>query len=275
MLLRRFVILACILIIAYLGVCGAMVMNQNALIYPVPPDARSAIPPSMGNQIEIETPDGEKLFAIYSAPEDKMPTVIYFHGNGMQVAWEEPRARKFVGSGFGILFVEYRGYPGSTGKPSERGLYVDALAAYDWLSAQNRSSIVVNAHSLGTGVATYLASQRPVAAVALESPFDSLVAVAARAYPALPVGTFMSDRFASAERVQGLNAPLLIIHGDDDNVVPIEHGLELFGVASDPKEFVTIAGAGHNDLAQSGSTERVIEFFQSALGLNPVIEETR
>lgn len=249
----------------YVVACGYVFFNQRSFMFPIPSDMRGQSVGQTGEDIEIETPDGERLYARYVAAPENRPTVLYFHGNGMQVAWEEPRANQFVGSGFGILLVEYRGYPGSTGTPSERGLLTDGLAAYDWLRARGVQDIVVNAHSLGTGVGAYVASQRPVAAVSLEAPYDSLVAIASAAYPIFPVSLLMRDKFQTENWVRDIGAPLMIIHGEKDTVIPIERGRALFDKAVGPKDLVVLKSAGHNDLILHGSTKKTISFFNEVL----------
>ncbi len=247
--------------VAYIVALAFLFVQQRSYVFPIPADAKAAQALGAGTVTLIETSDGEQLYAEYFPAEGGKATVLIFHGNGSQVAWERPRAAKFVSAGYSALLVEYRGYPGSTGAPSEAGLRMDGLAAYDWLAGQGVSDLFINAHSLGTGVALYVASKRPVKAIALEAAYPSLVDVARDDYPIFPVGLLMRDKFPAEQWAREVTAPLLVIHGDKDKVIPVKFGAALYEKANEPKSFVTLDGAGHNNLGQFGATEVVIQYF--------------
>jgi fermentation-respiration switch protein FrsA (DUF1100 family) len=150
--------------------------------------------------------------------------------------------------------LSYRGYGGSSGRPSESGLLADAGAAYAFALARYPAErIVLWGESLGTGVAVALAAEKPVARVILESPFSSAVDIAARRYWFVPVRWLMKDQFRSDLRVGKVAAPVLVLHGERDNVVPIALGERLYALVNAPKRFVRFPGAGHNDLGANGA----------------------
>ena len=160
-----------------------------------------------------------------------------------------------------VLLFDYRGYGGNKGTPSENGLARDARAAQAWLSAQpevDPDRIVYFGESLGAAVAIGLAMERPPAALVLRSPFTSLAEVGKVHYPWLPVGLLLIDRFPSIDRIGSVTAPVMIIAGDRDDVVPEALSKKLYDAASDPKRYLLVPGTGHNDLLLAGG-DRVID----------------
>jgi uncharacterized protein len=160
-----------------------------------------------------------------------------------------------------VLAVAYRGYPGSTGSPSEAGLRIDARAAYDWLAARHApQNIVIHGHSLGSGVATELATHVPARALILEAPFSAAVDVAAERYPFLPVSLLMFDQFRSRDYAPRITTPTLIVHGDADRVIAFHHAERLIQSFGGPKQLVRIRGGGHNSLPREGLYDHVAAF---------------
>ena len=156
--------------------------------------------------------------------------------------------------GVGFLAINYRGYGQSTGTPSEQGLFTDGLAAVRLVArAWDRGEdIVIHGHSLGSGVAVYVATQRPARALILESPFTAASDVAGEFYWFIPVSWLMSDRFLSRERIKDVHVPVLIAHGDRDSLVPYAEGVALFRLANAPKIFVHMHGSDHSTLPRDG-----------------------
>lgn len=235
----------------YLGLVAIMYVAQRALMYfpyPVrmtPADADFA----QAQEIMLRAADGTKLVAWLVPPRENNPLVLYFHGNGGSLAHRVARFRRLVEDGTGLLALSYRGYGGSEGSPTEDGLIADGRAAYDF--ARERypdAKIVLWGESLGTGVAVAIAAEKEVAAVILEAPFTSAADVAFAAYPFLPVSLLMKDQFHSDRRIPGVKAPVLIMHGARDRVVPFRLGERLFAIANEPKQFVRFADGGHEDL---------------------------
>lgn len=250
---------------AYLALALLLYVYQRNIQYR--PDTARVPPSAIGltdvAEIELESSGGVRVIAWYAAPEAGKPVILFMHGNGGSISRRGERLAAYRRRGFGVMFLSYRGYGGSTGSPTEAGLVDDALAAYDWLGSQGYESrsIVLVGESLGSGVAVQLASRRKVAAVALEAPFTSVTDVAGRHYWYLPVGQLLKDKFDSRSLIAKIGAPLLIAHGDRDRVVDFEFGKRLFEAASEPKEFLAIAGAGHEAIFDPRVWAREMEFF--------------
>src|SRR6266581_7688701 len=169
--------------------------------------------------------------------------------------------------GAGLLALSYRGYGGSSGSPSETGLIRDAEAAYEFAAARyGTARLALWGESLGTGVAVALAAAHPVAAIILDAPFTSAAAVGAAHYPFLPVRWLIKDPFYSDRRILDVRAPVLVLHGARDDVIPIALGEQLFALIPGPKQFVRFADAGHNDLDHYGATQAVREFLAKTFG---------
>ena len=209
----------------------------------------------------VDTADGARVIIWQVPPRGEKPVVIYFHGNAEIVASRAKRHRQLTADGTGLVALSYRGYMGSTGSPTEGGLLHDAQAAYGFTRSRFPASpVVLWGHSLGSGVAVALASRHPVAKVILEAPFSSTVDVAAGVFPFVPVRWLMHDQFRSDQRIGAVRAPVLIMHGAQDWVVPIALGERLFTLAREPKRFVRFPDGGHDDLDQYGAITEVQRF---------------
>jgi uncharacterized protein len=219
--------------------------------------------------VELATADGLTLFSWYlPPPQAARPVILYFHGNGGHIGYRTERLRRFARSGYGVLLVEYRGYAGNPGHPSERGLFLDGEAALDFLTASGvkPDHTALWGESLGSGVAVYLAAAREVGALILEAPFTSVAACAQRHYPFVPAAFLLRDRFDSLSRIRAVRAPLLVLHGERDMVVPVRHGRALLAAATAPKEGWFSPPASHETLAQFGALEVAIAFIERRIG---------
>jgi uncharacterized protein len=247
----------------YLGLAALMYLAQRALMY-FPETVRTA-PAAAGfpqaEEVVLDTTDGEKVIAWHVPPRAEKPVVLYFHGNGGALQHRVPRFRKLVADGVGLLALSYRGYAGSTGRPTETGLINDARAAYDFATARYPATqIALWGESLGTGVVIALAAEKPVARVMLDAPFTSAVDIASAVYWFLPVRSLMKDQFRSDDRIARVTAPILIMHGERDTIVPIAFGERLYHMIAAPKRFVRFPEGDHNDLDQFGATETALRF---------------
>jgi fermentation-respiration switch protein FrsA (DUF1100 family) len=204
------------------------------------------------------TADGERLAAWYAPAAPGRATVLYFHGNGGGLVDRVDRFARLAEAGLGLFAVAWRGYPGSTGRPSEHGLNLDADAAYARLRGLGvpPGRIVVYGESLGSALAVALAGRHAVAGVVIEAGFTSLPDVARRSYWMFPVGLLVTDQFRSDRRIGGVLSPLLMLHGDNDDITPIHLAERLFAMANPPKEFIRVRGGGH--LVLAGEFPRVI-----------------
>lgn len=259
--------------VAYGAVVAAAYVAQRRLLYF--PDTRVIDPaatrvPDMAAHW-LEAADGTRVVAWYKAAPEGRPTIVMFHGNAGNLAHRDLKARFFLDRGYGVLMAGYRGYGGSEGRPDEAGLIADGRAAMAFLDQQGipGERLVLFAESLGTGIAVRIAAERAVAALVLEAPYSSITDVAARAYPYLPVRSLIKDRFASIEHIGRVTAPLLVVHGARDRVIPPDIGRRLFDAANQPKQAVLIDGAGHNDVFEAGGRLAAIEFLDQLFGPMP------
>jgi fermentation-respiration switch protein FrsA (DUF1100 family) len=250
-------------VIGYAGLLALMYVAQRSLMYF--PDKVRTPPAAAGlpeaQEVFLQTADGEKVIAWHVPPRGEKPLVLYFQGNGGALDLRASRFRALTADGTGLLALSYRGYGGSSGSPSETGLIRDAEAAYAFAAARyGTSRLALWGESLGTGVAVALAATHPVAAIILDAPFTSAAAVGAAHYPFLPVRWLIKDPFYSDRRILDVRAPVLVLHGGRDDVIPIAFGEQLFALIPGPKQFVRFADAGHNDLDRYGAMQTVREF---------------
>ena len=221
--------------------------------------------------VAVETADGLRLEGWWLAPREGYPVLLYLQGNGGSIAGRADKALRMHGRGYGVLLAGYRGYGGNPGQPSETGLIADGDAWLAHLRGRGVSDrrVVLYGESLGTGVATALAAREPVGAVVLEAPFVSIREIAERRYWFVPVRWLLRDPFDSEARIGGLKAPLLVVHGSNDTLIPVADGRRLYDAAPDPKRMVVVDGGGHTDLVESGALDSVDEFLADHEILTP------
>lgn len=255
--------------LVYLALLVVIYLLQRHLLYH--PARTQASPEEVGlsgvEAINLATQPGEKPIAWYAPAQGNKPTILFFHGNAGDIAGRVERFAYYQQTGYGVMFLSYRGYGASTGSPTEAGLVSDAHAAYDWLIANGipASRIALVGESLGTGVAVQLAARKPVGAMALEAPFTSTADVARLSYWWLPVGLLMKDQFKSIDYVKSIRVPLLVMHGTDDRLIPVEMGKTLYAAANEPKEFVALANGTHGSIFSEQAWQREIEYFDQHL----------
>jgi len=255
---------------AYALLVGLLYVMQRSMLYH--PIATRISPADAGmpeaEEVVLTTSDGEKLVAWHVPPRGDKPVVIYFHGNAEIVPWRAKRHKVTITDGTGLIAVNFRGYGGSTGAPTEDGLHRDALAAYAFAAERYAPQrIVVWGHSLGTGIAVRLASEKPVGKLILEAPYSSTVDVAASLFPYVPVRWLMKDQFHADQWIGSVHAPLLVMHGARDDVIAIRFGERLFALAHEPKRFIRYDHGGHNDLDDFGAGAAARAFIAENVGL--------
>jgi uncharacterized protein len=260
--------LAAIVLVLYAAVTATVYLAQRSLMYF--PDTAHVTPAAAGlpeaEEVPLTAADGTHIHVWHVPPHDNKPVILYFHGNGGSLASEVDRFRRLIGDGIGLIGVEYRGYGGSDGSPSEEGLIEDAEAGYAFATAHYPvQQIVVWGGSLGSGVAVALAAEKPVGRLILEAPFTSAEAVGARRYWYLPVRFLMKDQFHSDERIGKVKAPLLILHGVLDRTIPYAMGEQMFELANKPKHIVRFLDGGHQDLDAHGALNAVARFLAGDL----------
>ncbi|CEK12104.1 alpha/beta hydrolase [Legionella hackeliae] len=210
--------------------------------------------------VKIQTKDGIHLMSWYKPPIPGKPTILYLHGNAGHIGYRMPLVRQFLAAGLGVLLLEYRGYGGNPGHPSEQGLYRDGEAGFNFLQQQGvpAQQTILYGESLGTGVATYLSTQFSVCAVILQSPYTSMTNVARYHYPWVFIAPW--DKYDSLSRISQVKSPLLILQGENDTIVPYEQAHILFENANQPKEFIHLPGRGHNDLWDNKFVKDLLDF---------------
>lgn len=242
---------------------------QRQLLYfpaeALPSPAASGVPEM--TSVWLETDDGLRLNAWFAPAGADKPTIVHFHGNGGNISGRGGRVRPYLDQDYGVLLAEYRGYGGNPGRPTEPGLYADAMAALRFIEKTgiDYRRVFIYGESLGTAVSVYAAAElaqagTPVAGVILEAPLSSVSDVAAYHYPLVPVQPLLKDRFEAISRVEHISAPLLVVHGSADQVVPLRFGKSLYAAAREPKHALWIDKAGHENLPQFGLYEAALQF---------------
>ncbi len=212
-------------------------------------------------ELNFETDDGAKLNAIHFKVENPKGVILYFHGNAGDLSRWGTVAEYFVEKQYDVLIMDYRTYGKSTGKLSEAVFYTDAQLFYDYLKDNyEEDEITLYGRSLGTGIATYLASKNKPKQLILETPYYSIVDVAKDRFPIFPVGSLLKYKFLSYKFIQKVSCPITMFHGTNDRVVPYASAEKLFEVAPKPQtNFVTIEGGNHGDLINFDSYNYQIE----------------
>ena len=254
------------LVAVYAAICGAAYFGNRLFMYF--PDPTRVAPEAAGlngvKEIELRVADGTILIVWHGPARDDMPTIIYFHGNGANAASRAPKIQKIREQGFGVFYLNNRGYGGSGGRPTEKDNVADAIAAYDHLIGLGvPATIVAYGESLGSGQAVRLAAARPIAAVVLEAPLTSTVDVGRRTYFWLPLGLLITDKYDNERNIRSVTAPVLILHGEQDDVIPVEMGLRVYRAANEPKRIELFPQGTHDDLFDQGAWEETRAFADS------------
>jgi fermentation-respiration switch protein FrsA (DUF1100 family) len=257
-----------VVVALYLAMLALLFLMQRSMLF-VPnrqrPDlAEAGLDPAM-QPVEILTADGLRLLAWHKPPAGNPGAfLLYLHGNAGHIGHRSGRVRPYVEAGFGVLLLEYRGYGGNPGTPSETGFYADARAALSFLAQQGVTAerIVLYGESLGTGVAVQMAVERGCAALVLEAPYTSVAAVAQGRYWMFPVRHLVLDKFDALSKMGRVRCPVFIMHGERDRIIPIRYGRELFQAASEPKEAKWFADGNHTNFDEFGGPAAVLDFLK-------------
>ena len=255
-----------LMVIFALYVVGALTLYflQGRIMFA--PDTNRVLPSAVNlpglEEVVLQTKQGHKLYSWYLPAKNGQPTLLFFHGNGGNVANREEKFRQLGARGFGVLMLGYRGFGGSEGSPSEAAMVEDAQLAYEHLKGQGLTSkqIVIYGESIGSSVAVQLAAKVQSAAVILEAPMYSVLSIAQSRYPYVPVRAFLRDKFETNLFIKQIKSPLLIVHGSDDGVIPLSSGLALYDVAIEPKRFHVVDGAQHNNLYDFPIVQEIVRF---------------
>lgn len=249
----------------YLFLVGYIFTIQRDLMYFPPVDVKDEILESQYEKLTVTTQDGLKISGYFSRPQDAAkPLIVLFHGNGSHPGWEVFKTAPMRQQGYGVLLAEYRGFGGNPGKPTEEGLYQDGRAYLDWVRQQYPDNkLILYGASLGSGVAVELGQHYDPAAVILEVPFRSALDIARRFYWYVPLkNLFMVDQYRSDLKIKNINAPILFLIAEHDEVVSAQSGQELYELANEPKEIMLLPGAGHNTAYNFGAGKTVTAFLE-------------
>jgi uncharacterized protein len=256
------------MLLVYGALCLAITLSQRFLMYF--PSRGSFDPAVWGlgdfSPMRLTTQDGLTLTSWeHKARDGSKPTIVFTQGNAGHPGHRNYKVLPWVNAGYGVVLVGYRGYGANPGTPTEQGLYRDARAVFDEMRRRGVTgqALVIYGESLGTGVATQMATEYPAAGLVLESPFTSATDVAARRYPFLPVKYLLWDRYESITKIGKIHNPLLILHGERDRVVPAALGKKLFEAANNPKTSMFIPNLEHHTIYDPVVQAKVLEFFAS------------
>lgn len=259
---------------AYLLLVAALYLNQRDLMYH--PDRRVPDLAAAGladmTVHRIETSDGYRLLAWWKPPADSSrPTIVFFHGNAGNVGNRKRQARQFIDAGLGLLLVTWRYNAGAGGEASEEGLLTDGRAALDFVGAQGipERRIVLHGESLGSGVAVAMALEHEVGGLVLVYPYSSMTDVAEDRFWFAPVRMLIQDEFDSVARIGKVRAPILMIHGERDRIIPVRFARRLYEAAPEPKEGHFLPGGNHANLYRLGAGQLVLDFLERRVVVAP------
>ncbi|MEO8114334.1 MAG: alpha/beta hydrolase, partial [Phenylobacterium sp.] len=216
--------------------------------------------------VEIRTADGERIRGLWTPPQGGAGVVLYLHGNAGNLGDRRDRLKDVAATGAGVLAIDYRGYGGSTGQPSEQGLYADARAAWAWIAREApRRPVVLWGESLGTAVAVRLATEVDETGVVLDSPLSSTAGLLRARAPWYP-SELVRQRFDSARKVSAIGSPLIIAHCDTDHVVPFAEGRAVFEAAQEPKRFIAMHSCSHIEIWNDPAKAAILGFLAERIG---------
>jgi uncharacterized protein len=189
-------------------------------------------------KVQIRTSDNINLLGWFHKKNiNKFKTIVYFHGNAGKLENRIHKLNHFKGMNVNFLIISWRGFSGNSGKPSEPGLYKDGTSAIDWLKNMGlaEKDIILYGESLGTGIAIQIAQNKKFAGLILETPFTSMIDAAKNVYPYIPVGLLLKDRYENDKKIKNIDIPLLVMHGEKDQIIPFKMGKKIYELANQPK----------------------------------------
>ncbi len=254
-------------------------LNQSGFVY-FPSSDISAVPSDAGvyyEDINIVTSDGERINAWYVPAPSSRGTVLFCHGNAGNISHRLDSVLILNSLGLDVLIFDYRGYGLSSGKPTEEGTRLDALAAYGYLVSEKKIAperIIIFGRSLGGAVAARVALEKPAAALIIESSFTSINDLGAELYPLIPIRLLSRFGYNTRDYLSKVRIPVLVIHSPDDDVIPFSHGKKLYESAGKKGRFLEISGPHNRGFIISGEIYKEgLDNFMSSAGLDRVTED--
>ncbi len=228
-----------IIVLVYFLILAFLYFYQRNLMYHPDENNYSGDQLSVDiKEVKIDTDDKINLLGWYHEKDlKKNKTILFFHGNAGSLENRIHKLNHFRDMNVNFLIIAWRGFSGNKGKPSEKGLYKDGISAINWLlnKGVKQENIIIYGESLGTGVATHLAQNKNFAGIVLETPFTSMIDAAKNFYPYIPVGLLLKDKFDNKSKIKNINVPVLIMHGEADQIVPFSMGKKIYEIANEPK----------------------------------------
>ena len=272
---RQIALVSVIVVATAWGAMGFFSQFQRQMVFPGPQGVDESLLSDVAKQVgatelHIPTEDGETLYgwhrtAVHTGPRR---VLLYFHGNASSLLAQVELQNLLLSEGWDFVGIHYRGYPGSTGVPSEAGLHKDAAAAWQWVTSELETDpgrVAIHGRSLGGGVAVQLAAGVSPGALVLESTFTSIVDLAKQHYPWLPVGSMLQHRFMTRDLAGKLSCPLLVAHGAADSIIDVRHGKELARLFH-ADQYIEVPRIDHNDMLLVGLiATRYLEFLEGAV----------
>lgn len=263
--LMRLLVIA---VACYAVACMGMAFLQRHMIYF--PTQVASKPEAFGLRdaavVTLDTPDGERLETWAWKGLKEKPVIVFFHGNAGNLEDRYETFQMFQKLGYGFIALDYRGYGNSSGSPSYRTLIEDALLIVDRASSDDGFAdrkMVLYGESLGTGIATEVATKRRVDGVVLQSPYTSIAEAARERFPWLPVSLLLTEKLSNVPQIADVAAPVLILHGDKDELFPVSMAQTIFDAASEPKMIDILEGFGHNDIHSESVQDTLVSFIDS------------
>tara|TARA_B100001057_G_scaffold443459_1_gene479563 strand:+ start:44 stop:847 length:804 start_codon:yes stop_codon:yes gene_type:complete len=231
-------VISIILLVYFLIVVFLYFYQRNLLYHPNENNYSNDKLMAQVEKIKVRTNDNIDLLGWYYQKDiKKFKTILFFHGNAGSLENRIHKLNHFKDMNINFLIIAWRGFSGNKGKPSEKGLYEDGDSSIQWLLNKGikETDIIIYGESLGTGVATHLSQNRNFAGLILETPFTSMVDAAKTFYPYIPVKFLLKDKFENKKKIKNINLPILVMHGEADQIVPFSMGKKMFELANEPK----------------------------------------
>ena len=237
--IKMMIIFFSIIVLIYLSITAFLYFSQRNLLYHPSENNYSGDQLTVTiDKVKITTEDNLELLAWYHEKDIiNFKTILYLHGNAGSLENRIHKINHFEDININFLLLSWRGFSGNKGQPTEQGLYIDAKAAIKWLKEKGieNQNIIIYGESLGTGIATEIAQNKNYAGVILESPFTSMIEAGSSKYPIFPIKLLLKDKYESDKKIKNIKSPILIMHGEQDRIVPFRMGKKLYELANEPK----------------------------------------
>lgn len=257
--------LSALIIITYLSVVGLLYINQRSLQYYPDKNIEEISKYNLPNtqDIMVKGSDGLNIQLWFHKPKKDMPMVLYLHGNAYTLGYRSPRFKKLIDMGFGFVAPAYHGFSKSEGKPNKANILADVVTSIKFMQEKGfkTEDTIIIGESLGSGVAATIAAQYQFKGVFLITPYTSIANRAQEIYWYLPIKFLVKDNFSTEENIALIHAPLLMVHGTNDTVIPYTHSEKLMSIAKEPKKLIIYPEMTHSNLNDDLILKEMKEYF--------------